>query len=308
MNPTPQTKQPKKRKRRKPQSPAPKPTLNPDLLRNIFEYSAAMIVTADEEGRITSFNPAAEQMMGYRRSELIGNPAKILYLRRSDRRKLLQKVKEKGKVVEFDTKMITKDRAVIDVSITMSQLRDEQGKVVGTVSISRDVTQERRLERRLERLSITDNLTGLFNRYHFFSRARQEIHNCRQREDPLTIILIDVDRFKEHNDQHGHLAGDRVLQEIGKILQRGVRREIDLPCRYGGDEFVILMPGADAAMAMITGERIRRRFKRAKTGNCSLSLGIAQMEEKDNVESFLHKADQAMYESKARGGNALTIY
>lgn len=277
------------------------------FLSEIIEHSAVMILTADTKGRLTEVNPEAARVLGYSREEMLGRPAETLYLRARDRRQLLAKVRREGKAVEFDTRFLTKDRSVIDVSLTTSLLKDEEGKPIGIVSIGRNTTQERRLERQLERLSITDSLTRLYNRRFFYRSFLRARRGLAKRKIPLSLILFDVDRFKEWNDKHGHLAGDKVLKAIAKAIHRSVRRNVDIPCRFGGDEFTILLPEADAATALVLAERIRRRFAQMGFGACTLSMGVAQYEKGESVKHLVRRADEAMYAAKRDGGNRVEI-
>ncbi len=277
------------------------------FLAEILEHSAAMIITADTQGRITEFNPEASRVLGYAREEAIGQPAEFLYLRPKDRERLISHVRKEGQVVEYDTRLITRERNVIDVSLTMSLLKDDEGGVLGTVAIGRNVTQERRLEKKLERLSITDSLTKLYNRRFFYGALLRVRRGLTKHPIPVSLILFDIDRFKEFNDRHGHLAGDKILKAIAKTIHRSVRRGVDIPCRFGGDEFTILLPQADAATALVLAERIRRRFAQMGFDGCALSMGVAQYEKWESMKRLIRRADTAMYAAKNAGGNRVEI-
>lgn len=277
------------------------------FLSEVLDHSAAMIITADKSGRITAFNPEASRVLGYPRDEVIGKPAEMLYLRRQDRARLLRRVQKEGRVEEYNAKLVTRDRTVIDVSLAMSLLKDDEERMIGTVAIGRDVTQERRLERKLHRLSITDTLTKLYNRRYFYKMLRRERRLSSRNKTPFSLILFDVDRFKEYNDRHGHLAGDRILKAVARIIHRSVRRGADVPCRFGGDEFTILLREADAATGLVLAERIRRRFVGMALGSCTLSIGVAQHEKRETTKRFIQRADEAMYAAKRAGGNRVEI-
>lgn len=277
------------------------------FLSEILDHSAVMIITADTGGRITEFNPEATRVLGYSRDEAIGKPAESLYLRPKDRRTLLAAVIRGGNVLEFDTRFITRDRAVIDVALSTSLLKDDDGKQIGIVSVGRNITQEKKLERKLERLSITDSLTRLYNRRFFYRALLRVRRGLTKNPIPVSVILFDIDRFKEFNDRHGHLAGDKILKAIAKTIHRSVRRNVDIPCRFGGDEFTILLPEADAATALILAERIRRRFVQMGFDACTLSMGVAQYEKGESTKRLIRRADAAMYTAKRAGGNRVEI-
>ena len=115
-------------------------------------------------------------------------------------------------------------------------------------------------ERRLIELSITDELTGLFNKRWFSSKIQSEIRHSKRVSHPLSLIILDVDRFKDFNDTYGHAAGDKVLAKLGAIIIEGLR-EGDIGCRYGGEEFAVILPATDIDKAFGVAERLRRRFE-----------------------------------------------
>lgn len=167
----------------------------------------------------------------------------------------------------------------------------------------------RQRELRYRELSVTDELTGLYNKRHLMSILDKEAERSRQADQPLTLMVLDLDGFKDYNDAFGHLAGDRVLESLGQIMRRCLR-ESDSPCRYGGDEFVVVMPGAELGQAVAAAERIRqgmgepsfRPNPRQKAG-LTLSAGLAQLAAGESGEALLKRADRALYEAKHRGKN-----
>jgi two-component system, cell cycle response regulator len=159
--------------------------------------------------------------------------------------------------------------------------------------------------------AITDALTGLHNRRymenHLGTLMEQAIMRCR----PLSILILDIDFFKAVNDTHGHSAGDEVLEEFARRLKKAVRG-IDLACRYGGEEFVVVMPDTDIAMATAVAERLRRRIaaepfpinRNARTAKVTISIGIAAMRSsEDKPAEIIKRADQALYRAKREGRN-----
>ena len=160
-------------------------------------------------------------------------------------------------------------------------------------------------------MAITDALTGLFNRRYMESHLATLIEQAISRGKPLTALVLDIDFFKSVNDTHGHDAGDDVLREFALRIKRSIRG-IDLACRYGGEEFVVIMPETDMAVAAMVAERLRRRIaadpfaiqQGARTIPVTISIGIAAMRGKDdNAASILKRADQALYQAKRDGRN-----
>lgn len=156
----------------------------------------------------------------------------------------------------------------------------------------------------LEELSITDNLTGLYNQRHFFPKLDEEIARAIRQKTSLYLMLFDVDGFKKHNDEHGHLAGDKVLQNTGDIIRRSIRDKVDSAFRYGGDEFIIVLPNATKQQALAVAKRIMSGLAEQQI---FLSVGIVPHTDYYVLDSkgLLKVADQAMYEAKAEGGNRI---
>jgi len=115
----------------------------------------------------------------------------------------------------------------------------------------------------LERLSITDDLTGLYNHRHFYQRLNEEVARARRYELPLSLLIIDIDDFKQYNDRFGHRAGDAVLHGVATLLKAQTRQQIDLVARYGGEEFAIILPSTPIEGATLVGERLRQSVAEA---------------------------------------------
>jgi diguanylate cyclase (GGDEF)-like protein len=165
------------------------------------------------------------------------------------------------------------------------------------------ILHERRLKHELYRHSIRDSLTGLFNRRYLYQKLDEEVGRAKRQKRELSLLILDVDRFKEYNDANGHLEGDAVLAELGEILGRSIRRNVDSTFRYGGDEFAVLLIEADLTQAKIAAERVRCEFADRSFDSCTLSLGVTCLGSDDTGEDLLRRADQAMYVAKRAGGN-----
>jgi diguanylate cyclase (GGDEF)-like protein len=164
------------------------------------------------------------------------------------------------------------------------------------------------LRETLRSQSIRDPLTGLFNRRYMEESLEREMLGATRKQRPLSLIMFDLDHFKRFNDTFGHEAGDVVLREIGDFLQKHVRGE-DIACRYGGEEFVLILGEAPIAVAQQRAEQIRAgirqmavRYRGQSLGSITASLGVASFpEDAQTSDVLLHAADQALYRAKAAG-------
>ena len=153
----------------------------------------------------------------------------------------------------------------------------------------------------LEKLSVTDGLTGLFNRNHLMVTVAMEIARAGRDGEPFTVLMIDLDHFKEYNDAHGHLAGDEILAKAGLLFADCIR-EVDYAARYGGEEFLVMLPQTGLTGAREVAERIRTHF--ADAVGLTLSIGMAEHPRHgDATESLIAAADGALYQAKRRGRN-----
>src|SRR5204863_1200279 len=165
------------------------------------------------------------------------------------------------------------------------------------------VARLRESRKELERLSVTDDLTGLYNRRYLMDAVANEVRRSRRLDHPCTLLMADVDHFKEYNDDYGHLAGDEALRRIAGIL-RETTRDVDCAARYGGEEFVVLLPETRAAGAIETAQRFRTRLATDELvgGKLSVSIGVAQFpEDGDAPDALLARADAALYRAKRDG-------
>jgi two-component system cell cycle response regulator len=158
--------------------------------------------------------------------------------------------------------------------------------------------------------AITDALTGLHNRRYMESHLATLVEQAAARGKPLTVLVLDIDYFKAINDTHGHDAGDDVLREFAIRIRKSIRG-IDLACRFGGEEFVVVMPETDLAVATMVAERLRRRIasepfpiqQGARRIEVTISVGIAGLGSGDSAAAVLKRADQALYRAKRDGRN-----
>ena len=162
-------------------------------------------------------------------------------------------------------------------------------------------------ERRLVTLSITDALTGLFNKRYFLSKLQSEVEHAQRLNRPLSLLMVDVDHFKQFNDRYGHAAGDRMLAALGRTITNVVRNS-DIPCRYGGEEFTLILPGADSQTAKSIAERLRLDFsiqrvlvKDGVMTGATISIGVGQLHPGEDSDALFEHTDRALYRAKSNG-------
>lgn len=172
-----------------------------------------------------------------------------------------------------------------------------------------------RLYEEVSNLAITDALTNLFNHRYFQEYLTKEINRARRYQRPLTLVMFDIDNFKSYNDKYGHLMGDALLKEIARILKNNAR-EVDIVCRYGGEEFMIILPETEAQGAMAIAEKVRKSVESFSQtdrniialGKLTISGGVTAYEEKLTKEQLIQRADEALYQAKKEGKNKICVY
>lgn len=159
------------------------------------------------------------------------------------------------------------------------------------------IINERDLRKELSRLSITDSLTGLFNQRHFYNRLKEEFTRAERQNHALSLILLDLDHFKAYNDTYGHLAGDEVLRNLGRIINKSIRDGVDSGYRYGGDEFAIVLIDASLSVARVIGQRIQEALEE---GNFTASVGYATFANGMSEKELVSEADKNLYKAKLK--------
>ena len=282
----------------------------------IVESSNDAIIVKDLNGIITGWNAAAEELFGYRSGEIIGSSILTLIppdrLEEEDR--IMSLVKGGKRTDHFETVRWGKGKKPIDVSVTISPVKDSAGNIIGASKIARDITQRKESQERIEYLAHYDSLTGLPNRALFTDRMKIAIENASRYSFRLALLFVDLDRFKLINDSLGHGIGDKLLKVVAERMQSTVR-QTDTASRLGGDEFVVLLgrihTATDAArvaeklIAVLSQPYQIEQHELLLTA--SIGISIYPDSGKD-ASSLIRNADVSMYSAKGQGRNRYQFY
>jgi diguanylate cyclase (GGDEF)-like protein/PAS domain S-box-containing protein len=286
--------------------------------RGIFETATEAILTVAEEGIVIKANQAAEEALGYDNNELSGKAVADIfpgdYMERWESIRSLaptDKPSSRSSHAELTARKKSGERIPVHISLSETKTRN---KTVITV-IFQDISDRIAFEEELRILSITDSLTKLFNRRHFHSLVEKEIVRSTRTGIPFSILLLDLDRFKSFNDSYGHQEGDRLLVSVADQM-RETFRLMDSVFRFGGEEFVVLLPETDSAGAMIAAERFRIKLEdtaftplaSGKPVIATASIGIAEFHKGYTLDMLVSYADLAMYAAKNGGRNRCVSY
>ena len=282
----------------------------------IVESSDDAIIATDAEGAITSWNAGADKIFGYGSREIRGRHLACLAApgRKDEMTRLHQSIRNGEPVTHFETVHVRKDGRNINVSLTISPIKNAHGAFVGTSCIARDVTERTEMEEIIKHQAQHDSLTDLPNRKLFMDFLDRELALARRNKKSLAVMFLDLDHFKRINDTLGHATGDLLLQAVAQRLRRSVR-ESDTVARIGGDEFNVLMP--DLAQSGDVGTVLGKIMDVFEAPflldnlevKASTSIGISMFpEDGDSCEELVQKADSAMYVAKLTSGNSYQFY
>lgn len=299
-----------------------------DFATQVINAMGQGLTVTNAGGRFEFVNSAYARMFGYEPADLIGkNPQDVTLP--EDRAALNEQreMRQAGKATTYESRLLRVDGSVAPVLIT-GVPRERHGKYAGAIAVITDLTEQKRVEDELrrakaqllaanqkleqalereKRLARTDELTGVANRRYLFELAEAKFTVALRYQQPLSAILFDIDHFKKINDTFGHATGDQVLAQVVKTVSAELRNA-DLIGRYGGEEFVVLLPMTNAAQAYALAERIR--LKVAANVFATISLGIAELAHvspPDTIEDVFNRADEAMYRAKQSGRNCTAI-
>ncbi len=283
---------------------------------SVIEAAYDCIITINQRANIVLFNKAAQELFGYHEEEVMGQPLTILiperfqkihdeHLDRFARSPIRSRqMEERGRVYGLH-----KDGTEFPVEIAISKIN--VGGMVEFTAIVRDISEKIRLLDQLALQASTDHLTGLLNRRELEDRAQLMIRHAQKTNEPLSLLMLDIDKFENVNDTYGHDIGDEVLRLLSRVGVQTIRH-LDLFARMGGEEFVVLMPETDKDQAIAMADRLRIIFERQAFQHewttepipFAVSIGVTTLLEEDHhLESMVKRADSALYEAKENGRN-----
>jgi len=276
------------------------------------------VYITDKDDKIIFVNTAFCRAYGYEKENILGKSIRLLWDQRDFKEGANSKqyVRVRRRKGEFINKR--KDGSKFPVSLSRSVIKDKKGNKVAVVQVAHDITRPKRVEEAWRRLSFLDGLTGIPNRRNFDGFIDLEWRQAIRGGAPLSLIMIDIDNFKEYNDTYGHHAGDKCLKQVAKLLSASLKRPRDLLARYGGEEFVIVLPGTDEIGAYLIAKLLRSQIEALKIAHSSssaskyvtISLGVATITPIKNSrpEEIIKKADQALYQAKQEGKNQVNVF
>lgn len=301
-----------------------------DILRaryfDLFDLAPVGYCTINENGLIVEANLTVSSLLGVARGALAKQPPRRfilkddqdIYYRHS------RQLFETGAPQDFDLRMVKSDGTVFWAHLTTIAANDVDGRRVYRVTLT-DVTDSRHMLERiqilnaeLEQLALTDCLTHLYNRRSIMLRGAEELKRARRDHQPLALLMLDIDGFKDINDTYGHGAGDLALQRVAAALKSSLR-ENDILGRLGGDEFAILLPNTPLPGAALLAERIRQGVANMSLqmpgspggeliGAMTISIGVAAFSTAmSGLDEVLRNADEAMYRAKDSGRNCVCV-
>ena len=290
-------------------------------LKDIIDFLPDTTFAVNLEGRVTTWNRAAEDYTGVKAEEILGKGDQeysipFYSLRRpmlvdvvlkpaEEVARLYSNVRREGRVVVGEGYIHGAKHGEAYVLTRAVPLLDSSDNVIGAIESIRDITVLKHREENLRELSEKDPLTMIYNRRKLFDMLEVEVEKANRYCRPLSLLLLDLDYFKDVNDKYGHNIGDIVLKTTTQIVA-DVIRKVDIFARFGGEEFVIICPETDIDGAVLLAEKIRTAVEQHSypmVGNITISAGVSELVDTDSVNTLIKKADDVLYAAKKRGRN-----
>lgn len=267
----------------------------------VNKYVLSTSINAD--GRIAHVSTAFSELTGFSSYDLVGKTHKVLCEQDTPSNVLkdMYSTLLNGKAWSGEIIARSKDNTVIYVDASIEPETDSTDKLLGFTGFYQDITDKKRIEL----LSVTDQLTGLYNRRKLELELEHELSRANRYENSLTLIVIDIDFFKQVNDTYGHQVGDKVLVSVANLIKDNIRRS-DILARWGGEEFIIMSTQTALAGALTLAEKVRGLLASCKmdvVGSITASFGVAEYRQNESTESLFKRADTLLYKAKEAGRN-----
>jgi diguanylate cyclase (GGDEF)-like protein/PAS domain S-box-containing protein len=277
--------------------------------RSLIEANLDPLATISAKGKIMDVNEAAIEGTGVPREVLIGTEFSDYFTDPNKARAAYEEAFMMGVVRNCPLTMRHVSGKLTDVLYNASVYHTEKGEIAGVLAAARDISDRKRAEK-AEELANHDDLTNLYNRRAFAAFLNEELARMRRYQRPLSLLMLDIDHFKRINDTCGHQAGDAILKGLSDLLAEQARA-VDRVCRYGGEEFAVILPETDAAVAVRIAERLRVEVERktidiggSKRIGITVSIGVATYpQQADSLDGVVKAADLALYAAKQAGRN-----
>ncbi|MBZ4681131.1 sensor domain-containing diguanylate cyclase [Thermodesulfobacterium sp.] len=273
----------------------------------VIQFMESAVYTV-KELKINFVNPKLLKLLGYSEEDLIGKKDHEVFVDLADDRCAICEAISKGEEFTGDMVLKKKDGSYLIANVKVSHVRDELGKVVETVVCFWDITLRKRLEEALYWNSITDPLTRLFNRRFIATVLENLKEKASETKQTFSVIIIDIDNFKRINDLYGHDVGDEVLKVLAETF-RGQLREQDIVGRWGGEEFIVVLPETDLKNAVLVAEKLRKAVEDLEIGihrlKITISLGVSEYKLEEEISNLIKRADSALYLAKRSGKNCV---
>jgi diguanylate cyclase (GGDEF)-like protein/PAS domain S-box-containing protein len=285
-----------------------------EIFQQLAQCTNDMIVvtTAAPSGPIILYvNPAFTALTGYGAEEVVGRSTELLHGAKTDPQMLaaVRAAMEAQRPIRVEQLHYDRAGAEFWIDANIVPLRDAHGHVTHFATIGRDLSATKRLQQELQLMASTDPLTGLLNRRRFLEQAESEFLRSQRYQHALAVVMLDIDHFKAVNDNHGHFVGDQVLIAMSRAAAN-LLRSTDILARWGGEEFVILMPETPLTGAVILAERLRKLLAcvivntAAGSIRFTVSAGITARSGLDTgITDVMQRADSALYTAKHHGRN-----
>jgi len=265
-------------------------------IEKILQNTNEIFVIKDTRNNILFVNEKIRDY-GYDPDKLVGK--KYLSLLSSKHKgKRFKKVVNSKIALNYEVEFLKSDGTIVNALASNTPVWDDDGNILFVVSTLADVTSYRRLQKKLIESTYIDYLTGLYNIRYLYRRLREEIRRAIRKSEKVAVIMFDIDNFKNYNDSYGHESGNKLLKNVGNIINNSIREGVDLGFRFGGDEFLILINQAEERITLGIAGRIREKFLELNYKHLDLSMGIEYYKNGCSIKDLIIGVDKKVYMAK----------